>query len=239
MKLWFPIALLGILCLGGVLVFDATASKVCSAFAGINFFCLSGACLLRRPGLWLKRADGNLTPASYALFLPLHLLNRLSFFVISRTSGERPADRIAENIWLGRRLTSVEATKVFGDADVAVLDFTSEFQECARLKGGRYLCLPTMDHAAPTQASLQTGMAFISANFKERAVYIHCALGHGRSAVAVAAWLLQNNPKLEVDAAIKQLQSIRSGVRLNGEQREALRAFVQSYQGADKIQTAA
>ena len=228
MKLWFVIALLGVLCVLGIFVFETTVSKVCSAFAGINFFCLSAAHRFRWPGFWLKRADGRLNPLSYLLFLPLHLLNRLSFFLISRTSGERPADRIAENIWLGRRLTSAEAAVIFGDSAVAVLDFTSEFQECSRLLSGQYLCLPTIDHTPPTQTALQAGAAFITAHFREGPVFVHCALGHGRSAIAVAAWLLQNDPKLEVDAAIRQLRSIRSGVRLNGEQREALKTFAQN-----------
>jgi hypothetical protein len=227
MKLWFPIALLGVLCFGGVLVFEGLVAKWCSVFVGINFFCLSSACLFVLPGMWLKRPDGTLNPLSYALFLPLNILNRLSFLLATRISGERPADCVAENVWLGRRITPKEAATLFGDATVAVLDLTSEFQECARLRGTHYLCLPTMDHSAPTQARLRAGVDFIAANRRKRIVYVHCALGHGRSATVVAAWLLQNDPKLAVAAAIKQLQAIRSGVRLNGEQREALEVFAQ------------
>lgn len=226
MKPWFPIALLGVLCFGGVLLFDGNVAKVCSAFAGVNFLCLSSACLFGLPGMWLKRPDGKLNPLSYALFLPLHILNRLSFLLATRISGERPANCVAGNVWLGRRITSREAATLFGDAPVATLDLTSEFQECAQLRGAHYLCLPTMDHSAPTQGRLRTGIDFISAKCRERIVYVHCALGHGRSATVVAGWLLQNDPKLAVDGAIKRLQSIRSGVRLNTVQREALELFV-------------
>ena len=215
MKLWSPIAVLGLLCLGGVWLFDANVSKAGSFFAAANFFGLSAACLFRLPGFWLKRPDGTLNPLSYILFWPLHILNRLSFTLVTRISGERAADRVAENVWLGRRITSQQATTLFGDAPVATLDLTSEFQECDRLRGPHYLCLPAMDHSAPTQVRLHAGANFISANCRERVVYVHCALGHGRSSTVVAAWLLQNDPKLEVDAAIKQLQAIRPGVRLN------------------------
>jgi diacylglycerol kinase (ATP) len=239
MKLWFPIALLGVLCFGGVLLFEGGIAKACSVFAGIDFFCLSAACLFGLPSLWLKRSDGTLNPLSYFFFLPLHLLNWMSFTLVTRISGERPADRVAENVWLGRRMTPQEAATLFGDAPVAVLDLTSEFQECARLMGARYLCLPTMDHSAPTQARLRAGVDFISANCRERSVYVHCALGHGRSSTVVAAWLLRNDPTLAVDAAIKQLKSIRSGVRLNVEQREALEKFVQDCRKTEKAQTVA
>ncbi len=132
MKLWFPISLLGVLCFGGVLIFEGNVAKACTVFAGINFFCLSSACLFGLPGMWLKRPDGTLNPLSYALFLPLHILNRLSFLLATRISGERPADRVAENVWLGRRITSQETATLFGDATVAVLDLTSEFQELRR-----------------------------------------------------------------------------------------------------------
>jgi len=227
MKLWFPIALLGCLCLGGVWLFDAGVSEGCSLFAAVSFFCLSAACLFRQPGFWLKRPDGTLNPLSYGLFLPLHILNRLSFTLVTRISGERPADCVAENVWLGRRITSQQAAMLFGGADVATLDLTSEFQECARLRGPHYLCLPTMDHSAPTQARLRAGAAFIAANCGERIVFVHCALGHGRSSTVVAAWMLQHDPKLSVAVAIKQLQASRPGVRLNSEQREALEVFAE------------
>lgn len=227
MKLWFPIALLGFLCLGGVLLFDATISKACSGFAAFNFFGLGGAYLFRQTGLWMKRPDGTVNPLSYVVFLPLHFLSHLSFTLVTRISGESAADRVAENVWLGRRITSQQATTLFGDAPVATLDLTSEFQECTRLRGPHYLCLPAMDHSAPTQARLRAGVDFIAANCRERPVFVHCALGHGRSSTVVAAWLLQNDPKLAVDAAIKQLQAVRPGVRLNSEQREALELFAQ------------
>lgn len=226
MKLWFPIALLSALCFGGVLLFEGAWAKAVSAFAGVNFFCLSAACLFEKPGFWLKRTNGTVPPLSYALFLPLHILNRMSFTLITRISGERAADRVAENVWLGRRVTSEQARILFGSGPVATLDLTSEFQECAALRGVNYLCLPTMDHGAPTQARMRAGVEFITANARERTVFVHCALGHGRSATVVAAWLLQNDPKLAVDDAIKQLRSVRPGVHLNGEQRRALEVYV-------------
>lgn len=226
MKLWFPIASLAFLCLGGILLFDTNVSKACSLFAAFSFLCLSAACLFRLPGFWLKRPDGTLNPLSYVLFLPLHILNRLSFTLFTRISGERAADRVADNVWLGRRITSEQAVTLFADAPVATLDLTSEFQECARLRGEHYLCLPTMDHSAPTQARLRAGADFIAANCRQRIVYVHCALGHGRSSTVVAAWMLRNDPKLAVGDAIKQLQAVRTGVRLNSEQREALEIFV-------------
>jgi protein-tyrosine phosphatase len=225
-KLWLPFAILGLLCLGGCLVFDKVLQKVCAFYLAANFFLLSAACLFRWPGMWLKRGDGCLSPLSRAFLFPLHALNAASFFVAMRIQNESPADRIAPNVWLGRRMNSFEARRQFGTQALAVLDMTSEFSECSHFAGMRYLCLPTVDHTAPTQAQLRAGVGFILANSHERTVFVHCALGHGRSATVVAAWLLKNNAALTVEEAIKQLKAIRPDVRLKPEQQEALEVFV-------------
>ena len=127
-------------------------------------------------------------------------------------------------------MNSSEAIQQFGKAELAVLDLTCEFSESRYFARMPYLCLPTVDHTAPTQTALRAGVDFITANCRERKVYVHCALGHGRSATVVAAWLLADNPRLMVEAAIKQLQAIRPGVRLNSEQRESLVNFTRETQ---------
>jgi len=225
MKLWLPFALLGALCLVGAFTSVAPASKMLWVYVAVNFICLSLACRFGRPGIWLKRSDGVLHPASYVLFLPLHALNALSWLVAMSVNKEAMAHCVAPNVWLGRRITSSEASALFGDATPAVLDLTSEFPETYRLRAGRYLCLPVVDHAAPTQSQLRAGVDFISSNSKDGAVYIHCALGHGRSATVVAAWVLRNDPSLTIEAAIQRLRAIRFGVRINSEQQGALEVF--------------
>jgi isopentenyl-diphosphate delta-isomerase len=225
MKLWMPIVFLGVLCAVGAFVSEAPVLQVAWIYGAANFLCLGLACRLGWPGIWLKRPDGTLNPLSYVLLLPLHILNALSLLLGKAILKEAVAHSVAPNVWLGRKLTSLEAGALFGNAAPAVLDLTSEFPETQPLRAGQYLCLPVLDHSAPTQAQLHAGVDFISNSSQNSVVYVHCALGHGRSATVVAAWLLRNDPDLTIEAAIQRLKDIRFGVRLGCEQRKALECF--------------
>jgi protein-tyrosine phosphatase len=226
MKHWLPFALLGMVCVAGASLFEGSLAKGCSVYAGANFLCLSLACLSRWPGLWLKRANGKINPVSYLLFAPLHLLHRISFLLAIGWIKESPAHQIADNLWLGRRLDAREAEALLGQSPIAVLDMTSEFPERLRLTDSRYLCLPVVDHSAPTQQQLWRALDFIAANIGERKVFIHCALGHGRGATVAAAWLLEKEPGLSVDAAVERIRAIRPWVRLSADQIAELETFV-------------
>jgi protein-tyrosine phosphatase len=56
-------------------------------------------------------------------------------------------------------------------------------------------------------------------------VYVHCAVGRGRSALVVAAVLLQRGVVKTPDEAREFLQAKRSVVRLNAEQRHFLAQY--------------
>jgi protein-tyrosine phosphatase len=56
-------------------------------------------------------------------------------------------------------------------------------------------------------------------------VYVHCALGHGRSACVVIAYLLSVGSVRTFFAGTGVLRSLRPGVRLDPEQRRLLRRF--------------
>lgn len=46
---------------------------------------------------------------------------------------------------------------------------------------------------------------------------VHCAQGHGRSAVVVAAWLLLKGRAQDPEEALIQIKAARPGVRLHEE----------------------
>lgn len=56
-------------------------------------------------------------------------------------------------------------------------------------------------------------------------VYVHCALGHGRSACVVVAYLLSTGAVGTVAEGIRLLKSLRPGVRLHPPQLQRLRRF--------------
>jgi len=87
-----------------------------------------------------------------------------------------------------------------------------------------FLWLPTKDHGAPTIDKLTLGVTTL--NFlisKKIKVYIHCKNGHGRAPTLFIAYLVKKG--MDVEQALKYLQSKRPSVHLNPKQLEALNLF--------------
>jgi protein-tyrosine phosphatase len=66
---------------------------------------------------------------------------------------------------------------------------------------------------------------WLSHRLKAGSVYVHCALGHGRTGCIVSAYLLATGVVPSIGEAVNLLRSLRPGVDLNRDQRRALRAF--------------
>ena len=118
--------------------------------------------------------------------------------------------------------SAAEARAMVANAKWAVVDMTSEFPEVPVLRRGTYLCLPTLDHTAPTPVQIKSALDFIAAEKPFRKVLVHCAAGHGRSATVIAAWLLQNGVVKTAVEANDYMKRIRSGVRLKPAQLRVL-----------------
>jgi hypothetical protein len=165
--------------------------------------------------LWQKRSDGTLGITSRVLLLPLHFLNWLPLRVAIISEKGKPFHEVQTGLWLGRRLLNHEAEMFCESGQIAVLDLTSEFPKTPIFCRATYLCVPTLDHTSPTEKQVAEALEFIETHIPNGRVYVHCALGHGRSATVVAAWLLRKKVVTSVDSAVTQLKSSRSGVSLN------------------------
>lgn len=211
------------LLLGGLVLIcgwmvDAPAAHIVAGYCAIGFFAIGTGYLLKLDAIWMKRRTGTLNPLSFALYLPLHLLIRLSFRLATFKKKYPPRHEIAPNLWLGRRPSDSEAKAMLDHESWAVVDLTTEFAEPKVLRQGKYLCLPTLDHTAPTSNQVEEALHFIAKEKPAKKVLVHCALGHGRSATIVAAWLLQNGLAKTAKEAEYQLRQIRSGVHLKDSQ---------------------
>lgn len=211
------------LLLGGLLLTcswmsESQTAQVAASYSAIGFFVVGIGYLFTLPAVWMKRTDGTINPTGFALCFPLHLLNWLSWQLAARF-GKYPArHEIAPNLWLGRRPFVREIKAMLADESWAIVDLTAEFQEPKALRREKYLCLPTLDHTAPLPSHVEDALRFITAEKPNRKVLVHCALGHGRSATIVAAWLLQNGLAKTAQEADNRLRGIRSGVRLKHSQ---------------------
>lgn len=90
-----------------------------------------------------------------------------------------------------------------------------------------FLWLPTKNQEAPTIDKLTLGVTtldfLISRKIK---VYIHCKNGHGRAPTLFMAYLVKKG--MEIDEAIKYLQSKRPAIHLSPAQLEGLETFKNS-----------
>ncbi len=178
------------------------------------------------PGLLGKTRKGRLLPSSYLLLWPYHLLTRLSLLLRRALTREAPFDEIIPGLYLGGRLLPWEEARMKPLSIKSVLDLTAEFSETRRLRNvPAYLCIPILDHTAPSQAEMELGIAFIREHLPKGPVYVHCALGHGRSATVLVGYLLASGRAKGLREALAFVQSRRRGVRLTAEQLKSLETF--------------
>jgi hypothetical protein len=194
-----------------------------SAFA---FLGIAVAYAFAWPGLIGKKRGGRMLPSSYLLFWPFHLLNYASLTLFRCSRRSAPFTEILPGLYLGGCLSSRDARRLNELKICAVLDLTSEFSEVRSLREATaYMCIPLLDRTAPSTSELETAINFIREQLQRGSVYVHCALGHGRSATVMLAYLLASGKFASLTDALAHVQSKRPRVRLNRSQLRALRQF--------------
>jgi protein-tyrosine phosphatase len=129
---------------------------------------------------------------------------------------EEPWQEIVRGLFLGRRVQHWELPARIG----LVLDMTAEFVEPVEVRcGRRYLCVPTLDGAVPDVERLAQALAQVLP-FQGN-IYVHCAAGYGRSAMAMAVLLAGRGIARDIDHAIELMQAERRRVRLRTTQRRS------------------
>ena len=172
---------------------------------------------LNNPHLLGKRADGRLAWWSWPALGPVFVLLAVLWHLSRKLRREAVCHEVAPGLWLGRRPLRDEIPHGVR----LVVDLTAEFATVRGAIGGRnYICLPTLDGLAPGSTEVEAVLARIEAS--DGPVYIHCALGHGRSALVAAAVLLRRGVVGDVGAAEAHLRERRPGVRLKGVQKRLL-----------------
>lgn len=174
-----------------------------------------------------KRRDGRLRLWSL-LFWPFHLLNFVLLSGFRRSGKENHFDRIDDNIFLGCQLRPRDEGELAAYNVRSVLDLTCEFTEPHFLRRLNYRSIPLLDTRAPTLEQLQDGTDFLLQSAASGPVYVHCALGHGRSALFVAAYLLQSGQSKTPEEAIALLHAQRPRVGLHPVQLALLERFARA-----------
>lgn len=213
----------------GYFAVSVTTSRISKGLAifliycAVSFALVSLAYALVWPKALGKRPSGQFTLWSWAPFAPYFVMSHLSFRLYLATTREPPYAAVAPNVLLGRRLLRHERPPA---GVIGSLDLAAEFPEMVSLRRlDRYRSLPILDGLAPTDEELRSAVTWIAETAATGAVYVHCPLGHARSACVVIAYLLSEGIVHDVDQGVWLPQMSRSGVRLQPCQLERLRAF--------------
>jgi protein-tyrosine phosphatase len=170
------------------------------------------------PRVFGKRLDGTMSALAYILLLP-YLLYAWCVWHISRIFSREPVtNEVTPGVWIGRRLLSHELPP---NVD-AVVDLTCEFVESRALRSvARYISCPFLDAMAPEPDMLVKTARQAAA--VDGTVFIHCAQGHGRTALFASLYLIAAGKAASVDEALARIQSVRPLARVNSSQLRALR----------------
>jgi protein-tyrosine phosphatase len=156
------------------------------------------------------------------LFLFPYLAATWLLWYAQKTLTKEPIySQIAPGIWLGRRCFAHELPP----SVELVVDLTAEFAEPRQVREGRaYICAPTLDASVPSLEAFQKLIQTVS-DF-EGSTYIHCALGHGRSATVVIAVLVARGNALSLDQAEQRVKLARPDIGINAIQRHLLQQWI-------------
>jgi protein-tyrosine phosphatase len=211
--------------LGGALVyltFGLGLPGLLVGWLGLSFLVVASGYAGLGPRVFGKQPDGSLGTRGWILLLPyLALIEGL--WRLQRLFSRAPmCQEVAPGLWLGRRPLAGELPPEVR----LVVDLTCEFPASRRPEGVAYISLPCLDGVSP-EASAFTAAVDRMAGSAEP-VYVHCALGHGRSATFAAAVLIGRGLAGSAEEAERLLARARPGVKLSPGQRRLLNAYCQT-----------
>jgi protein-tyrosine phosphatase len=185
------------------------------------------------PDVLGKQADGTLSWKTALALMPYFGAAELAWYIVRVMGAEDPWHEVSRGLYLGRRVQHWELPARVG----LVLDLTAEFVEPPELRSGRhYVCVPALDASVPSVDALASAVASI-ATYPGN-VYVHCAAGHGRSAMAMAVLLVARGVSRNIDEAIELMRQKRPSVRLRTTQRKVAHATVEVLRQRGALQLA-
>lgn len=219
------LAMAGLLLYGGTQVSQLWLA-ILLHYAAVSSLAVGLVYLFSRPTWLLKRLPGSRHRLGWLLFGPFFAANGLTFHLHRLTSRQPHSHEIVPGLFLGRRMTAREAADR-QPPPAAVVDLACEFAEVPAFRQcPGYLCLPALDGTTPSAQQLRTGVSHISRHLASGPVYVHCALGHGRSATLIAAFLLLTKRAETVEDAVAMIRKKRPRIGLKASQVETLRQLI-------------
>jgi protein-tyrosine phosphatase len=202
------------------------------AYASLGLFAMAVAYGLKQAGMPVEDVirHPRWAPGTRLLLLPYASLAWLALAVIRRVDKEAGMSRVAPGLHVGRLPSSAERRRLAENGIDAVLDLCAEFPRRRTAEGGSvYRYIPILDGSSPSDRQLGEALCWIEARRAEgKIVLVHCAQGHGRSAIIAASALCQLGLASGFDEALAQIQSIRPRAKPSKGQRTAAIRFLES-----------
>jgi hypothetical protein len=197
-------------------------------WAAFSFLLVAGAYALNRPCPFMRMRRGRANFIGWGAFWPYFGLKQLTFTFGRLTTREAPFNEIVPGLYLGRLLTAREAAEKLPFRLAGVVDLMCELPESAPLRHRAiYLSLPVLEGMPPKLEQLREGAAWIAQRLAAGPVYVHCAMGHGRSGTMVVAALLASGRVKTVEEGIAMVQGKRPGAKIQRSQMKVLREFAE------------
>ena len=169
-----------------------------------------------------KRPNGSLPLWSWLAFLPLLVYITAVWHAIRLLSRQPAYQRVTENLVVGRRLLPAEVPGTFDN----YVDLTAEFPEPPAIRrSAAYLCFPILDGAALDPKVLHDAVS----GLRPGRTFIHCAQGHGRTALFALAVLLKSKAARTVPEGLAMLTNARPGISLSRAQQRCIEGFAERF----------
>jgi hypothetical protein len=207
------LAMLGFLAALAAWRLGAPAGLLVAWFAAACFI-VAAAYAFNWPGVFGKTTKAPVRLVQQLVLLPYLAFTRLVWHLMRLLSSEAPWNPLVDGVRIGRRPLRRE---VPGDVDL-VVDLTAELPKAA--SAASYLCVPILAAGVPDAPSVVRAINAVSSAHR---VFIHCAQGHGRTALFASCVLIHRG--YSAQAAVDTVLAARPGARMNGVQR----AFVEDF----------
>jgi diacylglycerol kinase (ATP) len=194
-----------------------------------SFFVVTVAYAGVGPIMYRKSGNGRLPFWTLLLCWPFFLLSHLLNRITTATSQLSIADEIIDGLYLGRHCSKTEAKRLIRETGIyTAIDLEAEMSESQPLRDlEQYHLLAVLDRQPVPLVVMDKGVGLLKQAMEVGPVFVHCALGRGRSVMLVIAFLLATQREDSVDNALRHVQSCRKGVYLHADQLQALEKYRQ------------
>ncbi|MHA2218770.1 MAG: hypothetical protein ACXACY_22840 [Candidatus Hodarchaeales archaeon] len=171
------------------------------------------AYLLNKPEMLGKNSKGTINPIILILNLPWLVFQYLVWHIQYFISKENAFDKInGLDVYVGRRPRNINELPAVD----LVIDLASEFVENKKVREEKeYLNVPMLDAKVPPK---KLDLTDLIKRIKEKTIYIHCAQGHGRTALFTSLLLKETGFVKTLSEGIEKIQYHRPLAKLNKKQ---------------------